>query len=363
MEMELPATPTPADSRGMHLNFQSPTADKAQQSLRMQVAAHNFKKRAACDSPEPSDDSASPLPVNTCNFAALSRHFHLPLKVAAEKFGVRATAFKKRCRAIGIRHWPYRKVRSLKRSLQELEQCQQQAQDGSGPPLSDKQLRQHAGYQSQLKRLLSPETYGIDPSGQMLPHFFDGSFTPDDHDSDEDSCGSQSPRPGVDHFVHRNKARKHLFTDSPSSASASSPHRDAMFFGSAMAMNTAMDFVAASRAQYSAQFNAQAGGIQSGFVFDSMYDPFGELSTSSMDPYGDNDHPSCGYSLDAVSYDFFPLQPSPTMAMRKATALAQQQVTTTSTSEEPSASTAPSGLEGLEDDIFRHISPEYGCLV
>ncbi|GMF11503.1 unnamed protein product [Phytophthora lilii] len=361
--MELPATPTPADSRGLHLNFQSPTADKAQQSLRMQVAAHNFKKRAACDSPAGSDSDA--LPVATCNFAALSRHFHLPLKVAAEKFGVRATAFKKRCRAIGIRHWPYRKVRSLKRSLQELEQCQQQAQDGSGPPLSDKQLRQFAGYQSQLKRLLSPETYGIDPFGQVLPaHFFadgDGGNTPDDHDSDEDSCGSQSPRPGLNHFVHRNKARKHLFTDSPSSASASSPHRDVMFFGNPMAMQAAADFN--SRAQY-AQFNAQAGMIANpaGFVFDALYDPFGELSTSTMDPYGENDHPSCGYSLDAVSYDFFPLQPSPTMAMRKAAAMAQQ-TATASTADEPSAASAPSGLEGLEDDIFRHISPEYGCLV
>ncbi|OWZ04382.1 putative extracellular protein [Phytophthora megakarya] len=360
MEMELPATPTPTDSRGLHLNFQSPTADKAQQSLRMQVAAHNFKKRAACDSPVASDGSGSPLPVATCNFAALSRHFHLPLKVAAEKFGVRATAFKKRCRAIGIRHWPYRKVRSLKRSLQELEQCLQQAQEGSGPPLSDKQMRQFAGYQSQLKRLLSPETYGIDPFGQALPaNFFQGDADGgDDHDSDEDSCGSQSPRPGVEHFVHRNKARKHLFTDSPSSASASSPHRENLFFINPAAMNAEF-----SRA---AQYNqySQAGMIpQPGFVFDTMYDPFGELSTSTMDPYGDNDHPSCGYSLDAVSYDFFPLQPSPTMAMRKAAVMAHQTATASTSNPDEPPSIASNGLEGLEDDIFRHISPEYGCLV
>ncbi|KAG7398245.1 hypothetical protein PHYBOEH_011418 [Phytophthora boehmeriae] len=365
MEMELPATPTPADVRGMHLNFQSPTADKAQQSLRMQVTQHNLKKRAACDSPRDSDDASSPLPVATCNFTALSRHFHLPLKVAAEKFGVRATAFKKRCRAIGIRHWPYRKVRSLKRSLQELEQCQQQAQDGSGPPLTDKQLRQHAGYQSQLTRLLSPETYGIDPYGQVLPaHFFneDESNTPDDHDSDEDSCGSQSPRVSIaERFAHRNKARKHLFTDSPSSASASSPNRDAMFFGATMPVNPATDFVPSNRAQYS-QYNPACGMIPAQ-VFDTLYDPFGELSTSSMDPYGENDHPSCGYSLDAVSYDFFPLQPSPTMAMRKAASVVHTVTRSASNPERPSSTTAPNGLEGLEDDIFRHISPEYGCLV
>ncbi|KAI9905369.1 hypothetical protein PsorP6_013609 [Peronosclerospora sorghi] len=362
MEMELPATPTPTDARSMNLNFQSPTADKSHQSLRMQLAAHNFKKRAACHSPLASDGAASPLPVATCNFAALSRHFHLPLKVAAEKFGVRATAFKKRCRAIGIRHWPYRKVRSLKRSLHELEQCQQQAEDGSGPPLSDKQLRQFTGYQSQLKRLLSPETYGIDPNGQILhAHFFnsdmDGCNTPDDHDSDEDSCGSQSPRPGLQQVVHRSKSRKHFFTDSPSSTSLSSPHRDNLFFSHPMAMSDL------SRSQYH-QFNAGVLRTHPNFVFDTLYDPFGELSTSTMDSYGENDHPSCGYSLDAVSYDFFPLQSSQTMAKRRVNAMTQRTtVVSPLILEDLSPATTLGGLEGLEDDIFRHISPEYGCLV
>uniref|UniRef100_M4BSC1 RWP-RK domain-containing protein n=1 Tax=Hyaloperonospora arabidopsidis (strain Emoy2) TaxID=559515 RepID=M4BSC1_HYAAE len=367
--MELPATPTPTDSRNMHVTFQSPTADKAQRSLRMQVVAHNFKKRAAYDSPMTSlDGSLSPsLPVATCNFVALSRHFHLPLKVAAEQFGVRATAFKKRCRAIGIRHWPYRKVRSLKRSLQELEQCQQQTQDGSGPPLSDKQLRQFAGYQSQLKRLLSPETYGIDPHGQLLSsHFFhgdtDGSNVLDDHDSDEDSCGSQSPQPVVEHFVQsRNKATKHLYTDSPSSTSA--PLSDNLFAGEPMAMNPGSSHHV--RAQYNNQFNGGVLSTQSGLVFDTLYDPFCDLTSVTMDPYGENDHPSCGYSLDTISYDFFALQPSPTMAMRRSTTSAQLTAGASSLIPEKTSTVniAPHGLEGLDDDIFRHISPEYGCLV
>lgn len=89
-----------------------------------------------------------------CNFEAFSHHFHLPLKAAAEKFGVRATAFKKRCRAIGIRHWPYRKVRSLKRSLQELNRSQDQGQ------LNEKQQYQYATFKKQLEKLMSPQTYG-----------------------------------------------------------------------------------------------------------------------------------------------------------------------------------------------------------
>jgi hypothetical protein len=92
-----------------------------------------------------------------CNFEAFSLHFHLPLKAAAEKFGVRATAFKKRCRAIGIRHWPYRKVRSLKRSLQELNRCKEQG------TLNEKQQYQYATFKKQLDKLMSPETYGKTP--------------------------------------------------------------------------------------------------------------------------------------------------------------------------------------------------------
>ncbi|TDH72337.1 uncharacterized protein CCR75_003424 [Bremia lactucae] len=359
MKSNLPATPTPIGSRDMHLNYQSPTADKAQQSLRLQVAAHNIKKRAACDSPVASDDTVSSMPVTTCSFPALSRHFHLPLKMAAEKFGVRATAFKKRCRAIGIRHWPYRKVRSLKRSLQELEQCQQQAQDGSGPPLSEKQLRQFSSYQSQLKRLLSPETYGIDPFRQMLPgHFFhgdgfDGGHTLDDNDSDEDSCRSQSPRPRVELIACINKARKHLFTDSPSSTS--SPYRDNIVIGSPIATSATSEY----NRLYSNFSRTGFVPPQVGFAFDSMYDPFGELGTSSMDPYGQYDHPSSGYSLDTASYDFFSLQPSPTMAMREFNTTARH----LSLSSRPDEQCALNGLDGMDDDIFRHISPEYGCLV
>jgi hypothetical protein len=102
----------------------------------------------------PQTKKAMLLMSPACNFEAFSLHFHLPLKAAAEKFGVRATAFKKRCRAIGIRHWPYRKVRSLKRSLQELNRCKDQG------ALNDKQQYQYATFKKQLDKLMSPETYG-----------------------------------------------------------------------------------------------------------------------------------------------------------------------------------------------------------
>ncbi|ETV89083.1 hypothetical protein H257_00466 [Aphanomyces astaci] len=123
-----------------------------------------------------------------CNFEAFSHFFHLPLKAAAEKFGVRATAFKKRCRSIGIRHWPYRKVRSLKRSLQELNRCKENG------ILNDKQLYQFDTFKKQLDKLMSPVTYGIDPSGQLMHAFVDDD---DDFDSGDDMCSVESPRYGA----------------------------------------------------------------------------------------------------------------------------------------------------------------------
>ncbi|OQS00623.1 hypothetical protein ACHHYP_03262 [Achlya hypogyna] len=124
-----------------------------------------------------------------CNFEAFSLYFHLPLKAAAEKFGVRATAFKKRCRAIGIRHWPYRKVRSLKRSLQELNRCKDNG------ILNDKQMYQYDTFKKQLDKLMAPETYGIDPSGQFLHPFHDDDD--DGMDSGDDMYSVDSPRYGA----------------------------------------------------------------------------------------------------------------------------------------------------------------------
>eukprot|EP00898_Chlorokybus_atmophyticus_P004260 jgi/Chlat1/4835/Chrsp31S04871 len=47
----------------------------------------------------------------------LTAFFHLPIEVAAGQLGVCSSALKRRCRRVGIHRWPYRKVRSLSRSL------------------------------------------------------------------------------------------------------------------------------------------------------------------------------------------------------------------------------------------------------
>ena len=43
----------------------------------------------------------------------LEAHYHMPMADVAKKFEVCLTYFKRRCRSLGIRRWPYRKVMSL----------------------------------------------------------------------------------------------------------------------------------------------------------------------------------------------------------------------------------------------------------
>ena len=51
------------------------------------------------------------------DFEVLRPHFYKPLSKVAVDFGVCATVFKKRCRDLGVKRWPFRKIRSLRRSM------------------------------------------------------------------------------------------------------------------------------------------------------------------------------------------------------------------------------------------------------
>ena len=50
-------------------------------------------------------------------FDILRPHFYKPLSKVAVEFGVCATVFKKRCRDLGVKRWPFRKIRSLRRTI------------------------------------------------------------------------------------------------------------------------------------------------------------------------------------------------------------------------------------------------------
>ena len=51
------------------------------------------------------------------SFELLRPVFYKPLSKVAVQYGVCATVFKKRARELGIKRWPFRKIRSLRRSI------------------------------------------------------------------------------------------------------------------------------------------------------------------------------------------------------------------------------------------------------
>ena len=91
-------------------------------------------------------------------FEEFQNTFHLPLTDAAKHFGIRETAFKKRCRTLGISKWPYRQVNSLKHKVKKLEdkKISSPYQRRSVRNEKDKILR----LQRQLAYYYDPHTYG-----------------------------------------------------------------------------------------------------------------------------------------------------------------------------------------------------------
>ncbi|TDH72725.1 hypothetical protein CCR75_008882 [Bremia lactucae] len=291
-----------------------------------------------------------------CNFEAFSLHFHLPLKVAAEKFGVRATAFKKRCRVIGIRHWPYRKVRSLKRSLQELQRCKEQA------PLSEKQQSQYATYKRQLDRLLAPETYGLDPSGRLEPQH-QQLLTSDDDDGESedgnDSQASQSPRFNnevsyYDYAVHPTFSGITQSDVVPAESSQYHFRRNEVMHLPPAHLSSIDTFVAL---RSSAMINTPQ---QLYSQFDGFKPPLGDTAVDFMMKVSPTylnktyveDFPSSGF----YSMNLAILPPETTYADVRSFNDADDEYTV-------HASQVDFCSERFFDDVFLQISPDYGCLV
>lgn len=64
----------------------------------------------------------------TITLTDLQDVYHLPISNAAKKFDIGLTLLKKRCRELGLRRWPYRKLKSMDKLLQSIESV-----DGQDP--------------------------------------------------------------------------------------------------------------------------------------------------------------------------------------------------------------------------------------
>ena len=51
----------------------------------------------------------------------LSKYFHLPEKAVAKELGICLTSLKKLCRSYGITRWPFRKLKSLERTMRKVQ--------------------------------------------------------------------------------------------------------------------------------------------------------------------------------------------------------------------------------------------------
>ncbi|TMW57474.1 hypothetical protein Poli38472_003399 [Pythium oligandrum] len=380
------ATPTATTNFSSKMDFQSPMPHARLAAVSLLTPPSGRRAMMSMHS-----GSSLGFPI-ACNFEALSHHFHLPLKVAAEKFGVRATAFKKRCRAIGIRHWPYRKVRSLKRSLQELGKCREQG------ILNDKQHHQLHVFQGQLDKLLSPETYGIDPSGCLPPGAFDD-VDDNEHDSAEDgdgddddvSCTSnQSPR--VDSTTtfsnfkitsFRSKRLKKQLANGSQSPTAikrdftlpsgiiTTPQHSHPYFLASDGSDPprAGFFHGGDLPSVSVRFASSGNhGLAAFDPYDPFFQDFKSDFTLTMEDFGSDDHTSSSSLVEeAAANDFFPFIRSPTMAAIRCSAPRDGREEDDSDLPSwpalaPSSSTDNPNDAG-DDDVFLHISPDYGCLV
>ena len=62
-----------------------------------------------------------PLLSKEVKLDELSKYFHLPEKAVAKELGICLTSLKKLCRSYGITRWPFRKLKSLERTMRKVQ--------------------------------------------------------------------------------------------------------------------------------------------------------------------------------------------------------------------------------------------------
>eukprot|EP00288_Rhodomonas_lens_P017057 CAMPEP_0177695776 /NCGR_PEP_ID=MMETSP0484_2-20121128/3636_1 /TAXON_ID=354590 /ORGANISM="Rhodomonas lens, Strain RHODO" /LENGTH=355 /DNA_ID=CAMNT_0019206721 /DNA_START=69 /DNA_END=1133 /DNA_ORIENTATION=+ len=73
------------------------------------------------ENPSPSPAAARPMLNKEVKLDELSKYFHLPEKAVAKELGICLTSLKKLCRSYGITRWPFRKLKSLERTMKKVQ--------------------------------------------------------------------------------------------------------------------------------------------------------------------------------------------------------------------------------------------------
>lgn len=106
----------------------------------------------------------------------LKEYFERPLKVVARELGVCTTFLKKQCRTLGLKRWPYRKIRGIKAQLNKLETRMDKgvpvndadpSSTAPDPVATKRQLEAALNQVTHIGTVLSPEDVMYDPSQQQ----------------------------------------------------------------------------------------------------------------------------------------------------------------------------------------------------
>jgi hypothetical protein len=84
----------------------------------------------------PSPNPAAPRPMlnKEVKLDELSKYFHLPEKAVAKELGICLTSLKKLCRSYGITRWPFRKLKSLERTMKKVQNEADATTESTGDP-------------------------------------------------------------------------------------------------------------------------------------------------------------------------------------------------------------------------------------
>ncbi|GMJ00005.1 hypothetical protein HRI_003669700 [Hibiscus trionum] len=75
-------------------------------------------------------DEQCKIRANLLSRKVISQYFYMPISQAAKELNVGLTLLKKRCRELGIRRWPHRKLMSLRTLINNIQELQTEAGEG-----------------------------------------------------------------------------------------------------------------------------------------------------------------------------------------------------------------------------------------
>ncbi|CAN1137894.1 Protein RKD1 [Linum perenne] len=71
----------------------------------------------------------------------LAKYFHMPITKAARELKVGLTALKKRCRELGVKRWPHRKLKSLQKLIDNVSRMAEAVESEEGVGRLEKAIR------------------------------------------------------------------------------------------------------------------------------------------------------------------------------------------------------------------------------